>query len=85
MIRRHSLKFVVYVDDVQIFGSFKASEAVNMSLSRRFQLCVDDLADGFVSKRLLLNGSKSEIILFGSPQQLKKVSSFRVVLGGFSH
>ena len=80
VIRRHNLTFVVFADDVQIFGSFKASEAVDMS--RRFQLCVDDLADGFVSKRLLLNGSKSELILFGSPQQLKKVSSFRVVLGG---
>jgi hypothetical protein len=78
VIRAHGFNYVVYADDVQIFGSFPPDQAA--TVADRFQLCVDDISKWFARKRLILNCAKSELILLGTGPQLKKVNEFPIVL-----
>jgi exonuclease III len=72
---RHSFNYHLYADDTQLLVSFDQS-----SLST----CCDSLSNVFgkvqswmTANKLLLNPSKTEFLLLGTPQQLRKFESLK--------
>ena len=59
----------------QLYISFNPNDNTNHdSAITAIQLCVQDLRLWMTWDRLISNSEKAEIILFGTPQQLKKVN-----------
>lgn len=78
IIEGHHLDYVVYADDVQLFVSFRPDLAD--AAATQMQACLEDLEEWFKRKRLILNCAKSELILFGTNQQVNKVTAFDIRL-----
>ena len=64
LITSHQLGYHLYADDTRVIGRTKISDVP--STVNQLQLCIVDLRDCCVSRRLQLNPSKTELIWFGS-------------------
>jgi hypothetical protein len=62
----------LYADDMQLYASDKPSGVDNIRL--RLNRCAERIMSWCASRRLQLNGSKSEIAWFGSHANLKKLA-----------
>src|ERR1043165_9610948 len=70
LLNNHSLGYHFYADDTQIYISFDS-----LSCDSSVQLLsavFDEVQSWMASNKLLLNPSKTEFLLLGTPQQLKK-------------
>ena len=70
LLDNHSLGYHFYADDTQIYISFDS-----LSCDSSVQLLsavFDELQSWMAANKLLLNPSKTEFLLLGTPQQLKK-------------
>ena len=71
-----------YADDTQLYLSFRpdvtsgSDEAISAMTN-----CIADIRDWMISDKLKLNDSKSEILLVGSRQQLRKVDLDALMVG----
>ena len=68
-----SIGFHLYADDTQLYVSFSSSDSLT-SLSL-LSTTLDSVYSWLVSNRLSVNPSKTEYLLIGNPQQLKKIIS----------
>ena len=71
-----------YADDTQLYLSFRpdvtsgSDEAISAMTN-----CIADIRDWMISDKLMLNDSKTEILLVGSRQQLRKVELDALMVG----
>ena len=71
-----------YADDTQLYLSFRpdatfgSDEAISAMTN-----CIADIRDWMISDKLMLNDSKTEILLVGSRQQLRKVKLDALMVG----
>ena len=72
VISRNCLKYHLYADDTQLYISFKPAGLHHSSdiLSSAFS----DIVSWTHNNKLMLNPSKTELLLIGTPQQRKKLS-----------
>ncbi len=84
IIGAHGLHYHFYADDTQLYFSFNPAEANSDDVVGRIVRCVADIQHWMDNNFLKLNGEKTEAILFGSPQQLKKVPTMRIPIGDIS-
>ena len=77
--RRHGLNYHFYADDTQLYTSFsvKDSNSSIMSLSA----CITEIKTWMKSNLLMLNDSKTEVIMIGTKQQLTKFSDLEISVG----
>ena len=79
ILRYHNIGYHVYADDTQLYISFK-----NKDLSgplARLNSCISDIRVWVIKNKLKINDSKTEFIIFRSPQCKASISSVSVSVG----
>jgi hypothetical protein len=71
-----------YADDSQLYLAFKAGSLTcqNEAIAA-MESCVSDVRRWFLTNKLKINDAKTELIIFGSKQQLAKLSDINITVG----
>jgi hypothetical protein len=82
IIRSHNINFHVYADDTQLYISFdpKDRNAAQEALLK-LELCIADLMIWMKSNKLMLNNSKTEFLIAGTHQSIKKLPPLQLQVG----
>ena len=79
IIRQYDLNFHCYADDTQLYKSTQWDKVD--TLVERLQLCFSDIKAWMNENKIKLNDAKTEVILIGRPDVVKKVTHDSVVFG----
>ena len=74
IILKYNLNYHVYADDTQLYITFKSSQEPADSCITTLEKCIQEIRSWMRQNFLKLNDEKTEFLLFGSRQQLSKVS-----------
>jgi hypothetical protein len=80
IIRSHGIDFIMYADDIQLFASASVS-SVN-SVIFRLEACIVDVINWLTTHHLVINASKTELIILGSKPSLKRVQDISISVSG---
>ena len=80
IFRKYDVSFHCFADDIQIYVPFK-SNAPSFEVLKN---CLRDIKDWLSTNRLLLNDSKTELVVFGQPNALESVETVLGPLSSFS-
>ena len=80
IIEKNGLVGHMYADDTQNYVHFQPNEIT--TAITKVQNCFSDLQTWMSNNKLVLNASKTEIIIFGSQHQLKKINVTSISLSG---
>ena len=79
---KHHINHHMYADDQQIYPSFKPSKAGNKEKGiKRLEICIAEIREWMIVKKLKLNDDKTEFIIFGSRQLLAKIGEVSINIG----
>ena len=83
--RKHRINFQSYADDQQTYLSFKPNNATLLKTCKEsLEACISDIQKWMRTNKLKLNDDKTEVVLFGTRQQLEKLESneeFEIKIG----
>ena len=77
--RKHGMKYHFYADDTQLYTSFSVKDS--NSSATLISNCIADIKSWMQSNMLMLNDSKTEVVLLGTRQQLSKLGDLRICVG----
>jgi hypothetical protein len=72
IFEKHGVNYTIYADDIQFWISFRVDEL--QTVLQKVSDCVIDLKSWLSANFLLLNESKTEIIILDSPQLLSRIT-----------
>ena len=81
IILKYNLNYHVYADDTQLYITFKSSQEPADSCITTLEKCIQEICSWMRLNFLKLNDEKTEFLLFGSRQQLSKVSLPFITIG----
>ena len=84
IICSYNLNYHVYADVTQLYLSFSSSQQHANSAIATLELCINEIRQWMKSNFLKLNDKKTEFMLFGSHQQLSKISIDCIHIGDSS-
>jgi hypothetical protein len=85
ILRHHNISFHLYADDTQIYLAFKPSEPMSEEDARtRLEECIIDIRSWMAQNFLKLNDDKTEFMVLGTREQLKKLRPKPVKIGNSS-
>ena len=70
-----------YADDTQLYLSFKPNTTSQDQVLQAMENCIEKIRKWIIHDRLLINDSKTELILIGSKQQLSKLQPISISVG----
>ena len=79
IVRKHGLQYHMFADDNQTYLSFKASD-MEQSL-RKMNDCVRDIQEWLRANSLKCNGTKTDLLMCGTRQQLLKLEDPSIDMG----
>ena len=74
VISQHLPSVHGYADDYQLYIWFKPEPVSERESVKAMEMCVSDVRQWMLANRLMINDSKTEVMLVGTRQQLSKVS-----------
>ena len=75
----HGIGYHIYADDTQLYISFKCNNP--LSALPKLNNCISDIRVWMIKNKLKSNDSKTEFIVFRSPQAKQDLSSLSVYVG----
>ena len=78
-LRYHNIGYYAYADDTQLFVSFKCKQP--LEVISKLNSCLDDIRRWMITNKLKINDSKTEFIVFRSPQLKCDLSGLSVNVG----
>jgi len=79
LLRSLGLKFHLYADDTQIYIHTKPNDTVSVDF---LSTCISKIKEWMSQNFLCLNSEKTEVMLIGSPHQLRKAGSITLSVDG---
>ena len=80
--RKHGIHYHLYADDSQLYVLFKPSKPVSKEAClHQLEGCISDIRLWMANNMLKLNYEKIEFIIFGTCQQLAKISDISIKVG----
>ena len=79
ILRYHGIGYHIYVDDTKLHLSFKCDNP-SITLSK-LNNCISDIRVWMIKNKLKINDSKTEFIVFRSPQAKQDLSDLSVSVG----
>ncbi len=79
LLRSLGLKFHLYADDTQIYIHTKPNDTVSVDF---LPTCISKIKEWMSQHFLCLNSEKAEVMLIGSPHQLRKAGSITLSVDG---
>ena len=81
IILKYNLNYHVYADDTQLYITFKSSQEPADSCITMLEKCIQEIRSWMRQNFLKFNDEKTDFLLFGSRQQLSKVSLPFITIG----
>ena len=75
----HDISYHIYADDTQLYISFKCNNP--LASLPKLNNCISDIRVLMIKNKLKINDSKTEFIVFRSPQAKQDLSSLSVYVG----
>ena len=83
IIERHNLSYHIYADDTQLYMSLEPNPVTCTTVVEENLVdCICDIKNLMHDNKLKLNTDKTDIILIGKPQHVKKLEMSALNLGG---
>ena len=79
ILRHHNIGYHIYADDTQLYISFKCKDPLE-SLTK-LNMCISDIRVWMIKKKLKINDSKTEFLIFRSPLLKQNLSCLSVSVG----
>ena len=79
ILRYHNIGYHVYADDTQLYVSFKYKQS--LEAISKLNSCLADIRRWMITNKLKINDSKTEFIVFRSPQRKCDLSGLSVNVG----
>ena len=77
--RKHNIQIHLYADDTQLYTSFDPNDSAEAM--QRMEACIMEIKLWMANNFLKLNDSKTEFIVFGSSNDIQKVTEWTVSVG----
>ena len=74
--QRNQVEDQKYADDEQLILSFKPNLKSHKDAVKKMEKCIADIRNFLHENKLCNNRDKTERLLIGAPQQMKKLPSF---------
>ena len=79
ILKYHGIGYHIYADDTQLYISFKCNNP--LASLPKLNNCISDIRVWMIKNKLKINDSKTEFIVFRSPQAKQDLSRLSVYVG----
>ena len=79
ILKYHGIGYHIYADDTQLYISFKCNNP--LASLPKLNYCISDIRVWMMKNKLKINDSKTEFIVFRSPQAKQDLSNLSVYVG----
>ena len=82
VVKKYLLLVHGYAGDTQLYVSFRPNSSAAEDLAvKTIESCIEDVRAWLVCSKLMLNDSKTELLIIGFPKQLSKISIKSIQVG----
>ena len=81
IVEHHLPNMHCYADDTQLYLSFKPDDISCRTAVAAMESCIRDIRQWMLHDKLMINDTKSELLVIGTRQQLQKINIANIAVG----